>query len=206
MIIRKLFKFCGSHRVVDCSTKRCSRTVHGHNYIVEVFLTSDGLDRAGMVVDFSILKNEINDFIDSFDHSCSIWSKEPANRKRELKKLSDRWVDMPVTPSAESYGLLFFYVIDKIIKNTIFANGEKNPRLHSIRVHETDTGYAEVFADDMQYVNFKLQDIVFSDAIKLEWKNKNCVGNWFDDLISNSAFKLQEPEYQIYPGTCESDL
>ena len=45
MIIRKLFKFEGAHIVRDCSSDRCKFSIHGHSYVVEVFLTSDKLDR-----------------------------------------------------------------------------------------------------------------------------------------------------------------
>jgi len=57
-----------------------------------------------------------------------------------------------------------------------FRNGEKEVKIHSVIVHETDTGYAECFRDDAY--NFEgmgeinLEDIVFSDRIKEEWKDK----------------------------------
>ena len=55
MIIRKLFKFEGSHIVRNCTSDRCSHSLHGHSYKVELFLTADHLDNAGMVVDFGLL-------------------------------------------------------------------------------------------------------------------------------------------------------
>jgi len=177
MIIRKLFKFEGAHIVRDCSSVRCKENIHGHSYIVEVFLTSDKIDNGGMVVDFGLLKTTIKDFIDSFDHSYSMWNKEKPDFKEFIKKSSDRWIDMPVTPSAEMYSLMMYYVIDKIIKNTEFNNGEGEVKLHSVRVHETATGYAQSFEEDLQFVvgDFDLDDIVFSDQIKKEWSNPNMI-------------------------------
>ncbi|MFR6543952.1 MAG: 6-pyruvoyl trahydropterin synthase family protein, partial [Butyricimonas virosa] len=52
MLIRKLFKFEGAHIVRNCSSHRCRENIHGHSYIVEVFITSDKLDRGYMVIDF----------------------------------------------------------------------------------------------------------------------------------------------------------
>jgi 6-pyruvoyltetrahydropterin/6-carboxytetrahydropterin synthase len=40
-------------------------------------------------------------------------------------------------------------------------------------VHETATGYAEAFREDMKWVDFTLDDIVFSDGIREEWQDPN---------------------------------
>ena len=172
MIIRKLFKFEGAHIVRDCSSRRCKQSIHGHSYIVEVFLTSSKLDNGQMIVDFGLLKGTIKDFIDSFDHAYSLWSKETDEFRGWIKSFSERWIQMPVSPSAEMYSLMFFYVIDKIIKNTQFSNGEGCVSLHSVRVHETATGYAEAFREDLKWWNFTLNDIYFSFGIQDEWSDK----------------------------------
>ena len=52
MLIRKQFKFEGAHIVRNCSSQRCRENIHGHSYIVEVFITSDKLDDGYMVMDF----------------------------------------------------------------------------------------------------------------------------------------------------------
>ena len=153
MIIRKKFGFEGAHVVRDCSSDRCRHSIHGHSYIVEVFFTSDGLD------------------IDSFDHAYSLWDREEEEFKAFIKKQSERWVEMPVSPSAEMYSLMFFFVVDKIISQTVFNNGEKQVRLHSVRVHETASGYAESFAEDLDYWHFTLNDIIFSEKVVSEWKD-----------------------------------
>ena len=187
MIIRKKFKFEGAHIVRDCSSDRCKKSLHGHSYIVEIFLTSQGIDNGGMVMDFGLTKKSIADFIDSFDHCYSLWSREGDDFKTFIKSQSERWVEMPVTPSAEMYSLMFFFVIDQIIKNTEFNNGECRVSLHSVRVHETETGHAESFREDLKYWSYSLESIRISDAIKDEWK---------DPLMWN---KLKEGEKFINP-------
>ena len=171
MIIRKKFGFEGAHVVRDCSSDRCRHSIHGHSYIVEVFFTSDGLDNGGMVMDFGLMKGPIKNFIDSFDHAYSLWDREEEEFKAFIKKQSERWVEMPVSPSAEMYSLMFFFVVDKIISQTVFNNGEKQVRLHSVRVHETASGYAESFAEDLDYWHFTLNDIIFSEKVVSEWKD-----------------------------------
>ena len=171
MIIRKSFKFEGAHIVRDCSSERCKKSIHGHSYIVEIFLTSNKLDNGQMIVDFGLLKGTIKDFIDSFDHAYSMWNKETIEFKTFMKQNSERYIIMPVSQSAEMYSLMFFYVIGKILKNTQFNNGEGDVKLHSVRVHETETGYAEAFEKDLSMWKWNLGDIYISEAIKREWKN-----------------------------------
>lgn len=179
MIIRKLFKFEGAHIVRNCSSKRCKKSIHGHSYKVEVFFASKGLDNGQMVMDFGLMKGNIKDLIDSFDHAYSIWNKEANEFKHFMYDNSDRWVSMPVSPSAESYSLMLLYIIDKMVKATEFNNGEQEVSVNSVRVHETDTGYAEAFAPDLDWFGYQLSDIVFSDGIKSEWNNPKM----YDDLV-----------------------
>lgn len=200
MIIRKLFKFEGAHIVRDCSSDRCKKSIHGHSYIVELFFESNSLDNGQMVVDFGLLKGSIRDIIDSFDHSYSLWDKEKNDFKEFITTHSDRYVIMPVSPTAEMYSLMFFAVIKHILDLTKFNNGEKNVELKSVRVHETDTGYAESNAYD--YINiwmptYNIKDIVFSEGITKEWKNPSM---WDDVLTGNKELFINpkiERKYNI---------
>lgn len=178
MIIRKKFRFEGAHIVRNCTSKRCRENIHGHSYEVEVFVKSDALDRGFMVLDF-ILLNKSGEFIHSFDHSYTLWDKEDSDVKDAIYRINTRVAEIPVSPSAEGYALLFLYVIDKIIANTHFVNGEGNVMLNSVRVHETQSGYAEAFREDLNLVDFNLRNVMFSKGIKEEWKDKE----WWDKLI-----------------------
>lgn len=196
MIIRKKYKFESSHIVRGCTSRRCSRNIHGHSYIVEVFLSSTKLDNAHMVVDFGLMKQEINDFIDSFDHSHIMYSpinnKLPVPAQKEMEYIinnTERWILMPLTPSAEGLSLLFFYVIDAILENTNFQNNEGEINLYSVRVHETATGYAQTFKEDLpgmwNTVLHTLNSITFSPQIMKEWGNKH----WKNQILAGQNFK-----------------
>ncbi len=171
MRIRKQFKFCSGHIVRNCSSDRCRKSMHGHNYTVEVFFTSDKLDNGDMIMDFGLSKGTIKDFIDGFDHCWQYWDKESPEFKTFIKENSERWISMPVSPSAEQYSLLFLFVIDAILKATEFNNGEGNVKLSSVRVHETDTGYAESYMDDLSLINYTLEDIVLSEQVQSEFSD-----------------------------------
>jgi 6-pyruvoyltetrahydropterin/6-carboxytetrahydropterin synthase len=180
MIIRKKFNFEGAHIVRNCTSKRCRENIHGHSYEVEVFIESNTLDNGFMVMDF-ILLNNTREFIHSFDHSYTLWDKETEEVRNAIKLTNTRIAEIPISPSAEGYALLFYYVIDKIIAAHLFKNGEKNVVLHSIRVHETKSGYAEAFKEDLQLVSFNLQDITFSRGIQDEWKDPK----WWINLLNH---------------------
>ena len=176
MIIRKLYKFENAHIVRNCTSRRCSRSIHGHSYKVEVKLSSNYLDNGGMVYDFGLMKLSIKEIIDSFDHAITIWNKDDKEYIKYAKKFSERWIELPVNPSAERFSRVFFLIIDRILECMEFKNGEREIKLHSIIVHETDTGYAECFREDAYnfdgMVEIRLEDIVFSDRIKEEWSDK----------------------------------
>lgn len=172
MIIRKKFKFEGAHIVRNCSTKRCKTSIHGHSYVVEVFLSSNKLDNGYMVLDFGLTKKHIKNIIDSFDHAYSLWVGESDEFKNFFKSNSERWIEMPLSPSAEVYSLMFLKFIDHILKNTAFLNGEGDVKVSSVRVHETETGYAEAFRDDLDMIGLDLSEVIFSDEVINEWEDK----------------------------------
>ncbi|MGL5683550.1 MAG: 6-pyruvoyl trahydropterin synthase family protein [Marinifilaceae bacterium] len=174
MIIRKLYRFEGAHRVRSCSSVYCRDNIHGHSYIVEVFITSDKLDNGCMVLDFGLLK-PVKEFIESFDHAYSLWDKEETVVKEAIRIINPRHVEMPISPSSEGFALLFFYVIDQIIASIPRNNGEGDVRLHAIRVHETATGYAEAHREDLKWIDFNINQIKFSKDIVDTWSAFNTI-------------------------------
>jgi len=179
MIIRKLFKFENAHIVRDCSTIRCSENIHGHSYKVEVLLESNYLDNGQMVYDFGLTKLYIKELIDSFDHTITLWSGDNSQYLGDMKKHSSRWIELPVSPSAEQFSRVIFLLVERVLKCTGMVNGEKDVRLHSIIVHETQTGYAQGFRDDAYSSlmgKIDLQDIIFSKQIQNEWSDKKLWG------------------------------
>ena len=174
MIIRKLFKFENAHIVRNCSTQRCRASLHGHSYKIELLFESNYLDNGQMVYDFGLTKQRMKELIDCFDHAITLWDHDDAEYLADMKKHSDRWVQLPVSPSAEQFSRVIFLMIDQLLSLTNTINGEKAVKLHSVIVHETDTGYAQGFEADaysekMGVIN--LEKIVFSEGIRSEWSD-----------------------------------
>ncbi len=176
MIIRKMFKFENAHIVRNCSTQRCRASLHGHSYRVELLFESNFLDHGQMVYDFGLMKQNMKEIIDSFDHAVTLWCDDDAAYLEAMMRHSERYVILPVSPSAEQFSRVFFVLIDALMHLTTCVNGEKEVTLHSVIVHETATGYAQAFRDDaysevMGIIDF--EQITFSKAIQKDWNDPN---------------------------------
>ncbi len=193
MIIRKLFKFENAHVVRGCTSQRCKYSIHGHSYKIEILFESNYLDQGQMVYDFGLTKTTIKELIDSFDHATAIWDKDDISYIEAIKKFSKRWVALPVSPSAEQFSRVIFLMIDKLLSQTKMQNGEKEVKLHSVIVHETDTGYAQGFREDAYSTlmgKIDLKDIVFSEQIKLEWSDPLM----WDKVLAGELFINPKPK------------
>ncbi len=185
MLIRKLFKFENAHIVRDCSTKRCSENIHGHSYKIEVLLESNYLDDGQMVYDFGLTKLYIKELIDSFDHAITLWSKDDKKYIADMKTHSSRWIELPVSPSAEQFSRVIYLLVERVLSCTKMINGEKEVKLHSIIVHETETGYAQGFKEDAHshlMGKIALEDILFSQQVQSEWSDTKL----WDKLLSHT--------------------
>ena len=186
MIIRKLFKFENAHIVRGCTTQRCSENIHGHSYQVEVLLESNYLDHGQMVYDFGLMKETIKELMEAFDHSITLWSGDDASYVSDMKKYSARWVELPVSPSAEQFSRVIYLMVERVLLCTGMVNGEREVTLQSIIVHETQTGYAQGFKEDAYSElmgSISLDDIQFSKQVQYEWKNPKL----WDSLIANKV-------------------
>ena len=196
MIIRKLYRFEAAHIVRNCSSDRCKYSVHGHSFRCELLLTADRLDRGQMVYDFGLLKGGVKDFLDGFDHASLFWNKEAPRYVKALKENSKRWVSLPVSPTAEQLSRVIFVAVQALLDNTVKMNDDDTARVHSVILHETETGYAQCFRQDAYDAGMgeiDLKDVVFSDQVKAEWTDPKL----WDKLLKGAKFKNPKVETQI---------
>ncbi|MDM1492403.1 6-pyruvoyl trahydropterin synthase family protein [Acinetobacter indicus] len=174
MLIRKLFKFENAHIVRNCTSDRCKRSIHGHSYKVELLLKATKLDHGQMVYDFGLLKGVIKEIFDSFDHAICFWQQDNLDYIQACQNFSARWVSLPVSPSAEQFSRIFFFLAQQVLASTITQNGEGDVEVYSVIVHETDTGYAQSFLEDIeneQMGRLALDQIEFSAQVRAEWSD-----------------------------------
>ncbi len=193
MIIRKQFKFENAHIVRDCSTQRCSQNIHGHSYKIEVLLESNYLDHGQMVYDFGLTKRYIKELIDAFDHAITLWSGDDKTYVEDMKKHSSRWVELPVSPSAEQFSRVLFLIVERVLACTEMQNGEREVNLHSIIVHETETGYAQGFKEDAHSAlmgTIALEDILFSNQVQSEWSDSDLWSKLLTNTLMTNPKKV----------------
>ncbi len=65
--LKVLTHFAAAHKLKMVS-KKCEN-LHGHNWKVELCIKSDKLDKAGVVMDFGIIKKYLSEIIDRLDHT-----------------------------------------------------------------------------------------------------------------------------------------
>jgi 6-pyruvoyltetrahydropterin/6-carboxytetrahydropterin synthase len=120
------------------------KNIHGHSYHLSVTLKGTPVENAadpktGMVVDFADIKKLVNaEIIHPFDHALVL-------NKNTSKKLFDelqeqKLIVMDVQPTCENVLIHFVEKIKKALPVTV--------TLHHLMLRETNTSYAEWYAED----------------------------------------------------------
>ena len=192
MVIRKEFRVESAHIVRNCTSERCSHSIHGHSAVIELFFESDQLDNAQMVMDFGLMKTSIKQFVDSMDHCYLLCDKDKPEFKEFITKECDRYIVMPFNPSAEMLSLYIFKNVSNILELTNLANGEQNVKLKAVRYSETVTGYAECNEDDLKNIwKPEYDNVRYSDGVLRDWSNELIQAMQFDVRIQNPIIPQQ---------------
>tara|TARA_R110002074_G_scaffold197610_10_gene364942 strand:+ start:18300 stop:18749 length:450 start_codon:yes stop_codon:yes gene_type:complete len=143
--ITKQFNFETGHALYGYDGK--CRNVHGHSYKLSVTvigrpITDTSHVKLGMVIDFGDLKKIVKeDIVDKFDHA-TVFNKNTPHVEL-AKELTDRGHNVILAdyqPTSENM------VIDFAAK--IKSRLPKNISLFSLKLQETDTSFAEWYAND----------------------------------------------------------
>ncbi|HKK68780.1 MAG TPA: 6-carboxytetrahydropterin synthase [Bacteroidales bacterium] len=124
------------------------RNLHGHSYIMYATVigtpTQDKSDpKYGMVLDFGDFKRLVHEeIVDRFDHSVALSDAENYKALKEIKGLFNRIHILPYQPTCENMVEDFAHRIMKKLPDGV--------DLHSLRLYETATSYAEWFAEDQK--------------------------------------------------------
>jgi 6-pyruvoyltetrahydropterin/6-carboxytetrahydropterin synthase len=122
------------------------KSIHGHSYKLFITLmgtpiSSDRDPKKGMVADFSDMKKWIKGpVLDRFDHALLISDKADSKHLSAISQMFDKLKIVDYQPTCENI------LID--IVNTVRPLIPENLSLHSVRLCETATSYAEWFASD----------------------------------------------------------
>lgn len=195
MLITKIFNVESSHRVVNCSSKRCKYSIHGHSAVIEVTLECAKPDNGGMGYDFGLMKGTIKEFIDSMDHCHLLYEKDDNEYIEFIKRFNSRYITLPVSPSAEFLSAYIFAGVEDILTHTHTANGEGPIHVYSVRYHETKSGSATCFKSDVNiwcpYDPFK--GVGYSPAVQDDWSDDLKDMVYLDKDVYNAEAEQQAP-------------
>ena len=143
--ITKQFSFETGHALYGYDGK--CRNVHGHSYRLNVTVfgqpISDNTNvKFGMVIDFSDLKKIVKeDIVDVFDHATVFNKNTPhVELARELETRGHNVLLVDYQPTSEMMIIDFSEKIKKRLPENI--------KLHSLKLQETASSFAEWFASD----------------------------------------------------------
>ena len=92
--LKVITHFSAAHQLRDF--KGPCEALHGHNYKVEVCVTSDTLDKAGVAIDFGALKACVGHIMDRLDHKF-LNDLEPFKNQNPSSENIARYVSEEVT-------------------------------------------------------------------------------------------------------------
>lgn len=143
--ITKQFSFETGHALYGYDGK--CRNVHGHSYKLDVTVIGQPIMdknhvKYGMVIDFGDLKKIVKeDIVDVFDHATVFNKNTPhVELAHELEQRGHNVLLVDYQPTSE---MMIQDFAEKIKKRL-----PKNIQLHSLKLRETDSSYAEWYASD----------------------------------------------------------
>lgn len=111
--------FSSSHHLLNYDGP--CENVHGHNWLVQASVRCTQLDKAGIGIDFKVLKTTLKKILDELDH-------------KDLNKVID------FNPSSENLAHYLFHRLSAVINNDAC-------RIARVKVSETPGNSATYFAD-----------------------------------------------------------
>lgn len=143
--ITKQFSFETGHALYGYDGK--CKNVHGHSYKLAVTVIGQPIEdttnvKYGMVIDFGDLKKIVKEeIVNVFDHATVFNKNTPhVELARELESRGHNVLLVDYQPTSERM------VID--FSEKIKSRLPGNIQLHSLRLQETDSSYAEWYASD----------------------------------------------------------
>jgi len=143
--ITKQFSFETGHALYGYDGK--CKNVHGHSYKLSVTVIGTPINdptnvKHGMVIDFTDLKKIVKeDIVDVFDHATVFNQNTPhVELAKELQNRGHNVILVDYQPTSEMMVIDFSKKIESRLPAHI--------TLHSLRLQETDSSYAEWYASD----------------------------------------------------------
>ncbi len=136
LTIMKRIRFCAGHRLFKHEGK-CA-FFHGHNYVADIYVTGEEVDEVGRLVDFAMLKEKFNGWIDEFwDHGFLLHDIDE-NGIAAIKMVEPcKYFLMPYNPTAENMAR---YLLEEVSPELLEGHAVRTSR---VVIWETEDSFAE---------------------------------------------------------------
>ena len=135
--IMRRFTFCAGHRLVGHEGK--CQNLHGHNYVVEIFVTGQEQDDVGRILDFKLLKERCKGWLDDhWDHTFILWNQDENGLQAIRSSEPHRVYELDTNPTAENMAI---HLLEEICPKILYGTGAK---AYKIRLWESEETCAEV--------------------------------------------------------------
>lgn len=142
--LTKEFSFEMAH-LLDGYDGLC-RNIHGHSYRLFVTVKGEPISdkqspKMGMVMDFSVLKGIVKEeVVDRLDHAMLV--RRGTLQAERIRGLAERIYEVDYQPTCENMVTEF--------AQRIASRLPQGVTLHSVKLHETATSFAEWYAEDQK--------------------------------------------------------
>jgi 6-pyruvoyltetrahydropterin/6-carboxytetrahydropterin synthase len=135
--ITRRVEFDAAHRVMGHENK--CRNLHGHRYVIEASFVSDDLDQLGRVLDFGVIKERLEQWVNqNWDHNVILFEVDKILGENIQQITEQKIYYLPFNPTAEN---MASYLLEKICPD-LFR--EFAVQCVKIKLYETPNCSAEV--------------------------------------------------------------
>jgi 6-pyruvoyltetrahydropterin/6-carboxytetrahydropterin synthase len=115
--LKTITQFGAAHKLKNIGGK--CENLHGHNWRIETFIKGEELDKNGLLIDFKVIKEEVEKIIDGLDHKFL----------NDLEYFKER------NPSSENIARYLYDMLGTALNN-------KNVKVSRVTVWESDSACA----------------------------------------------------------------
>jgi 6-pyruvoyltetrahydropterin/6-carboxytetrahydropterin synthase len=136
LTIMRRIKFCAGHRLHKHGGK-CEH-FHGHNYMADFYVTGDGVDAVGRVIDFAELKKLFKGWLDeNWDHGF-VLNEADDNGLAAVRIVEPcRYYVLPYNPTSENMAT---YLLREVCPKLLAGKGVTATK---VVIWESDESFAE---------------------------------------------------------------
>jgi 6-pyruvoyltetrahydropterin/6-carboxytetrahydropterin synthase len=113
------------------------RNAHGHQYIVFIYATAENLDKLGRIIDFSVLKEKFQGWIDeNWDHGFIYYEKDEEMEAALNMIKGQKKFALPYNPTAENLAIFLHTVV------AVEQMKDTGITISKVEVWETENAFA----------------------------------------------------------------